>query len=178
MTRYGAELFVEIVTRPRFLRVCVWGGGDHVENPTQDKGNAFIFQKYVSGESVDKNVVIYNGVSQGVKKIHLRNVNRVIICHFNVNRFAVKIDAIKTIIPGNVDIMIFGETQLNLIAHIVMFLHIFGLKATVFHCIITKYLYNASFSLSEALYIYIIYIYIYIYYAFLSRDDNNPRRVN
>ena len=27
--------------------------------------------------------------------------------------FAAKIDAIKTIIPGNVDIMIFGETKLD-----------------------------------------------------------------
>ena len=31
----------------------------------------------------------------------------------NVNFFAAKLDAIKTIIPGNVDIVVFGETKLD-----------------------------------------------------------------
>ena len=35
------------------------------------------------------------------------------IGHWNVNLFAAKLDAIKTIIPGNVDIMVFGETKLD-----------------------------------------------------------------
>ena len=36
-----------------------------------------------------------------------------IIVHLNVNFFAMKLDAIKRIIPGNVDIMVFGETKLD-----------------------------------------------------------------
>ena len=35
------------------------------------------------------------------------------IGHFNVIFFAAKLDAIKIIIPGNVDIMVFRETKLD-----------------------------------------------------------------
>ena len=80
---------------------------------TQNMDNTFIFEKYVSEGFVGKNIVNYNEVSHVLKQIRLRNVNRVIIGHLNVNFFAVKLDAIKTIIPGNVDIMIFGETKLD-----------------------------------------------------------------
>ena len=40
-------------------------------------------------------------------------VKNVIIGHLNVNFMAPKIDAIRTIIPGNVDIMVFSETKLD-----------------------------------------------------------------
>ena len=86
---------------------------NHVENLRQDLNNTFIFQKYVSGEFVVQKDVNYREVSQVLKKIRLRNIHRVIIGHLNVNFFAVKIDAIKTIIPGNVDVVIFGETKLD-----------------------------------------------------------------
>ena len=69
--------------------------------------------RYVSGEFVVQNDINYREVLQVLKKIRLSNINRVIIGHLNVNFFAVKIDAIKTIIPGNVDIVIFGETKLD-----------------------------------------------------------------
>ena len=46
-------------------------------------------------------------------QIRVKNVNRVIIAHLNVNFMAPKLDAIKTIIPGNVDIMVFSETKLD-----------------------------------------------------------------
>ena len=36
-----------------------------------------------------------------------------IIGHLNVNSFTPKLDAIKTIIAGNIDIMIFSETKLD-----------------------------------------------------------------
>ena len=35
------------------------------------------------------------------------------IGHLDVNSFAAKLDAIKIIIPGNVDIMVFSETKLD-----------------------------------------------------------------
>ena len=40
-------------------------------------------------------------------------MNNVIIAHLNVNNFASKLDAIKTIITDNIDIIIFGETKLD-----------------------------------------------------------------
>ena len=43
----------------------------------------------------------------------MKNIDRVIIGHLNVNFFAKKLDAIKTIIPNNVDIMVFSETKLD-----------------------------------------------------------------
>ena len=36
-----------------------------------------------------------------------------IIGHLNVTFFVIKLDAIKIIIPGNVDIMVFSETKLD-----------------------------------------------------------------
>ena len=81
--------------------------------PNPDSINSFDFQKYTSNEFLSKNDVNYEEVSGLLKKIRLRNVNRVIIGHLNVNFFAPKHDVIKTIIPGNVDIMIFGETKLD-----------------------------------------------------------------
>ena len=46
-----------------------------------------------------------NDVQQVLKNIRLRNINRVIFGHLNVNFFALKLDASKT--------MIFGETKLD-----------------------------------------------------------------
>ena len=48
-----------------------------------------------------------------LKKIRVDNLNNVIVGHLNVNSFPSKLDAIKTVIPGNVDIMIFSETKLD-----------------------------------------------------------------
>ena len=45
--------------------------------------------------------------------MRISNINRVIIGHLNVNFFATKLDDIKTIIPGNLDIMIFCETKID-----------------------------------------------------------------
>ena len=43
----------------------------------------------------------------------MKNIDREIIGHLNVNFFTKKVDAIKTIIPSNVDIMVFSETKLD-----------------------------------------------------------------
>ena len=53
-------------------------------------------------------------VSQVLKQIRIGNVNNVIIGQLNVNLFAKKLDAIKIIILGNVDIVVFSETKLDL----------------------------------------------------------------
>ena len=72
-----------------------------------------LLHKYISKGFCEKKDINSEEVSHVLKQIRIENVNRVIICHLNVNFFAAKIDAIKTIIPGNVDIMIFCETKLD-----------------------------------------------------------------
>ena len=63
---------------------------NHVENLRQDLNNTFIFFKYVLGEFVVQNDINYREVSQVLKKIRLRNINRVIIGHLNVNFLQLK----------------------------------------------------------------------------------------
>ena len=70
-------------------------------------------QKYMSEEFLDKNDIDNQEVSQVIRQIRVKNMNRVIIGHLNVNFMAPKLDAIRTIIPGNVDIMVFSETKLD-----------------------------------------------------------------
>ena len=81
--------------------------------PTVDLGSTFVHQKYVSEKFVKRNDIYHQEVSQVLKQIRIKNVNKVIIGHLNVNFFAVKLDAIKIIIQDNVDIMIFSETKLD-----------------------------------------------------------------
>ena len=52
-------------------------------------------------------------VLQVLKQIRVKNIDRVIIGHLNVNFFSKKLVAIKTIIPSNVDITVFNETKLD-----------------------------------------------------------------
>ena len=75
--------------------------------------DTLLFDKYASKESFKGEDISHQEVSHVLKQIRVENINRVIIGHLNVNFFAMKLDAIKTIIPGNVDIMVFGETKLN-----------------------------------------------------------------
>ena len=51
--------------------------------------------------------------NKNLQNIRKNNPNRVIVSHFNVNSFAGKFDAINTIIPGKVDVIIFSETKLH-----------------------------------------------------------------
>jgi len=70
-------------------------------------------QKYMSEDFLDKNGIDHQEVSQVIRQIRVKNMNRVIIGHLNINFMAPKLDAIRTIIPGNVDIMVFSETKLD-----------------------------------------------------------------
>ena len=68
--------------------------------------------------STSENILGYSDVnteevSQILRQCRIDNLNNVIIAHLNVNHFAKKLDMIKTIIPGYVDIIIFGETKLD-----------------------------------------------------------------
>ena len=45
----------------------------------------------------------YHDVCHILRQVRIDNVNNVIITHSNVNHIANKLDAMKTIIPGNVD---------------------------------------------------------------------------
>ena len=54
----------------------------------------------------------HEDVSLILKQIR-KYLNNVIIGHLNVNSLFLKLDAIKTIISGNIDIVIFSETKLD-----------------------------------------------------------------
>ena len=75
--------------------------------------DTLLFDKNASKESFKGEDISNQEVSHVLKQIRVGNINRVIIGHLNVNFFAMKLDAIKTIIPGNVDIMVFGEAKLD-----------------------------------------------------------------
>ena len=75
--------------------------------------STFLSRKYTSKEFVNKKDKNHQEVSQVMRQMRVKNINRVIIGHLNVNFMAPKIDAIRTIIPGNVDIMVFSETKLD-----------------------------------------------------------------
>ena len=94
-----------------------------ITNPTSDTNEIGIqdktdiseicFQKYISEGFVDKKDINHQDVSKILKQIRINNLNNVIIGHLNVNSLVPKLDAIKTIIPGNIDVMIFSETKLD-----------------------------------------------------------------
>ena len=70
-------------------------------------------EKYLSNEFIDKSSVNQQEVSQVLRQLRTKNINKVIIGHLNVNFFAPKLDAIRTIAQGNLDIMVFSETKLD-----------------------------------------------------------------
>ena len=78
-----------------------------------DGKSSSLFEKYASPKSAYIKDVSPQDVSQVLKEIRIKNLDRIIIGHLNVNCIASKLDAIRTIIPGNVDIMIFGETKID-----------------------------------------------------------------
>ena len=82
-------------------------------NTSENLDRTFLFRKYISREFVDKSDINHKEVSQVLKGIRIKNINRVIIGHLNVNNVAAKLDVIKTIIPGKLDIIVFSETKLD-----------------------------------------------------------------
>ena len=59
------------------------------------------------------NDVNYRDISLVSNDIRLNSIHNVIVGHLNVNSFSRNFDAIKSIFPSNVDIMIFSETKLD-----------------------------------------------------------------
>ena len=72
-----------------------------------------MLQKYTSDLFLNPVDVNPQDVSEVLKNIRIKNLNSVVVAHLNVNSFSKKYDAIKTVIPGNVDVMIFSETKLD-----------------------------------------------------------------
>ena len=94
-------------------QVCNDDCDESILRNEESLNSTHLLQKYVSKDFCDKNDVDHREVSLVLKEIRVNNVNRVIIGHLNVNFFAPKLDAIKTIIPGNIDIIVFSETKLD-----------------------------------------------------------------
>ena len=70
-------------------------------------------EKYLSDNFFKNEDVNDQDVSRILKDIRVTNLNRIIIGHLNVNSFAEKIDSLKVIIPGNIDVMVIGESKLD-----------------------------------------------------------------
>ena len=106
------------ISTPVLSEVGIWesqNGEESICSSDEDinLNGTLLSQKYMSEEFLDKNDIDHQDVSQVIRQIRVKNVNRVIIGHLNVNFMAPKLDAIRTIIPGNVDIMVFSETKLD-----------------------------------------------------------------
>ena len=76
-------------------------------------GDSEHFNIYTSENVFANSDVNPQEVSQILRQCRIDNSNNVIIAHLNMNHFAKNLDMINTIIPGNVDIIIFGETKLD-----------------------------------------------------------------
>ena len=73
----------------------------------------FIIYAIAKGTWNTREGVNHQEVSEILKQIRIKNLKNVIIGHLNVNSFAPKLDALKTIISNNMDIMVFCETKLD-----------------------------------------------------------------
>ena len=69
--------------------------------------------KLLSEEFTPSENISVHDVSEELNKIRLRNVNNVIIGHLNVNSIQGKIDSLRLMIPGNIDIMVISETKID-----------------------------------------------------------------
>ena len=65
---------------------------------------------YLSDKFLKKSNVNDEDVSTVLKDIRMTNINHIIIDHLNVNSFADKLDSMKLIIPGNIDVMVIGDS--------------------------------------------------------------------
>ena len=70
-------------------------------------------EKYLSDLFIKKEDVNHQDISGILKEIRVKNLNRIIIGHLNVNSLAAKIDSLKVIIPGNIDVMVITESKLD-----------------------------------------------------------------
>ena len=87
---------------------------DTTENDIlSDNVNIVPHPAYLSNDFVCEKDTNHQDVSQVLNQIRTKYLHNLIIAHLNVNSLASKLDAIKTIIPGNIDIMIFSETKLD-----------------------------------------------------------------
>ena len=120
---YDAIHFSRDISTPALSEIDLGGNDTHNlvvcnnnregSNTSENLHRTFLLQKKISKEFVDKSDINHKEVSQVLKGIRTKNINRVIIGHFNVNFFAAKLDAIKTIIPGKMEIIVFSETKLD-----------------------------------------------------------------
>ena len=104
------------------LDMCITEDGDISketriqENESQFYQNGLssilLSQKYIPKDFCRKEYLNQH-VSLVLKKIRIENISQVIISHLNINFFALKLDFIRTIFSGNVDIMVFTETKID-----------------------------------------------------------------
>ena len=71
------------------------------------------FQQHLSDSFIFKDDAVHHDVSQILKKMRTKNLHNVIVGLLNVNSIASEFDAIKSIIPGSIGVVIVCETKLD-----------------------------------------------------------------
>ena len=67
----------------------------------------------ISGTNSNKKNVDAQDVCSILKNIRTKNINRLIIGNLNMNSISGKFDQLKTVIQGNIDILVIVETKLD-----------------------------------------------------------------
>ena len=90
---------------------CNNGGGVEI---SQDKDNSFLSNLNLNSVTSETANNTYDfDASEILHKLRIQNINNVIIGHLNINSIASKVDALKTIIQGNIDVLLISESKLN-----------------------------------------------------------------
>ena len=72
--------------------------------------------KFITDSFLTKEDVNNQDVFKMLSDIRINSINRIIIGHLNANSSADKYDSMKLIIPGNIDVMVIGES--NFLSHL------------------------------------------------------------
>ena len=85
------------------------------ENETNDNDNCYTSEISSLTESTEGSTLpdVLPDASDILKDIKIKNLNRLVIGHININSFRNKFDSLKFIFKGNIDILVITETKLD-----------------------------------------------------------------
>ena len=105
--------------RPKYDSSQVLNSNDTPACPTNNTLNELLIgSKNISSgptsDVVDRDSETVNdNIFKILKDLKIKNHNRIIVANLNINSIRNKFDALKTIIPGNIDIFVITETKLD-----------------------------------------------------------------
>ena len=80
------------------------------ESPNKEDQNSDLYSTYMGNEKLELNEV---DPSQVLRNLKIKNINRLVIGHLNINSIRRKFDSLKTIVDSNIDILVITETKLD-----------------------------------------------------------------